>query len=454
MPSPGRLLPGLALLCACSADRCGKQDTDTSDTGAQDTALEPGPTCETPPTYDIADAESVLVQQDGWVGAGEYAGDVTGDGEADLLVHIERFNGTSVIVEPVELAPGVNPISTDTNTWFVGCSNALGCDLNGDGVEDVANGLQYSVDDMTIPEILGINYRMAYGPITPTSDGITWDIEFTYEEDSRANELHPHCMGDMDGDGIDTLALEYWHNMDPVVYLHEGPISSMEDFLESSEAYFHARDVGSRWVSSYSDLNGDGSGDLIWEYQDDILLLFGPFSGELTVDDVDITITGPVRYHPIPLSDWDLDGYSELMLQGEPPEDFYFVPHPIASGSMYDLATYQLMLEETGGYPGITEIPDASGDGRPEVVVRASCGGPDEEGRYPGSALLLDAPGEGVMSLEDAAVITYGSADGRRYSVGSGALSAFDFDLDGRPDLALESDMPTGVVSFISAAGL
>ena len=453
MPSPGRLLPGLALLCACSADRCGKQDTDTSDTGAQDTALEPGPTCETPPTYDIANAESVLVQQDGWVGAGEYAGDVTGDGEADLLVHIERFNGTSVIVEPVELAPGVNPISTDTNTWFVGCSNALGCDLNGDGVEDVANGLQYSVDDMTIPEILGINYRMAYGPITPTSDGITWDIEFTYEEYSRVNELYPHCMGDMNGDGIDTLALEYWHNMDPVVYLHEGPISSMEDFLESSEAHYHAGDMGVAGVDTYSDLNADGLGDLVLGDKNEIMVLFGPFSDELTEADVDVSITSASIFIVSPLSDWNLDGYGELLLSsGEPWEGLYFIPDITVSGSMYDLATYQL----TGGGAIVTEVPDANGDGRIEVLFGNSygCEESTDDSENPGRAWLLDAPGEGVMSLEDAAVITYGSADGRRYSVGSGALSGFDFDLDGRPDLALESDMPTGVVSFISAAGL
>ena len=485
------------VLASCATGDCGKRDTgspdtgepdtgspDTStetgepDTGSPDTSTETGgpdtgdtATCEERGyTFDVYGAESTILMDGGGCWAG-WSSEVTGDGVPDLITACS--DDTNFIVDPTTLSTGTNVISTADHTWFLGDENVLGCDLNGDGYGDIVATSLFPTGDNGLFLLYGFEYRLAYGPIEPTADGIFWDASFEEGNPEADQRVYLDCMGDMDGDGTDSFLFQHynyegatvempWTNM---AFLHEGPAGTMDDITEGSEAWF---EPAARWVGTPVDVNGDGFLDQVWTpaFSAMVEILYGPVSGELTSADADIQFGIPGAHewcYVDTLSDWDLDGYGDFIAQPREIEDgFVFVPSPSARNPLEDLVTWRLI----GGGSGLSDIPmvdhvtevrDASADGRPEVLVSHYNYGATSSSDYwpPGRAWLIEAPGEGVECLDDVATVIYGSSNDETFGLGRAATGDFDFDFDGGADLVLTFYRDgAAVLTLLPSAGL
>ena len=467
----------LILFTACASDNCGKHDTgspDTSDSGdSGDTAL-----CEAATwTYDVSLAPSSLTMDEGSCGE-TWSSDVTGDGYPDLVTRCS--DDTNLIVDPTTISPGANVISKTDHTWFTGGEGVYGCDLNGDGYGDIISTTRYltGYDDTGWTYYYGFDYRLAYGPVEPTADGIRWDAGFDQNVPETDQQVFLDCIGDMDGDGLDTFLFEFyvWEGSveglpegleeNQGAFLHEGPAETLNEIFEGSEAWFasHALSMGKT-----TDLNGDGFLDIVWNSKSDgsdyvkTEVRYGPLSGDLESIHANITLwSAEPGYHVDAITDWDQDGYGDLF---GTPHDFEdglaLVPSPSAgptSADFEDQVVWRLAGTGSSGYiyskGMMTEVDDANGDGRIEVLVRNSLfGGTWEDGWSdgPGRAWLVEAPGEGVQCLDDVATVIYGSSNGETLKLGSYATGDIDLDLDGQVDLLLWS---SGGSTILPSAGL
>jgi len=272
-------------------------------------------------SYTLSSAQAKLVGEVAYDEAGAAlaaAGDVDGDGYADLLVGASGFDAAGTDSGAAYLLLG--PVTADMDLSYAnsrfggeaagdaaGAAVGGGKDLDGDGLDDMIVGAPYAQDD-------GSYVGAAYVVLGPTSDNtLTLD-----EADGRSlgeasgdqAGFSVAATGDMDGDGLADVIVgapgsDTGGTTAGAVYLLSGADVTDGDH-PMNEA--HARIVGTSeddWVgysvSALGDMNVDGAPDFLFgaRYIDTTqsdagaaYVVFGPLSGNHTLSRADLAIQG------------------------------------------------------------------------------------------------------------------------------------------------------------------
>ena len=246
------------------------------------------------------------------VGDRAVVGDFDGDGDDDVVtkaalsVDLQQLSGG-----PTGLVPG-GPDLTVHGASHLGWSMDAG-DANGDGYDDLL------VSDWYAEDLAGEAYLFLGGPTglasTPAAvirgepgDRLGYEVAF---------------VGDIDGDGLDDVALRL--SDANLVRVHHGTASGLDPIwtTEIDGDVDGGRDLGK--LASGGDVNGDGHADL---------LVGRPYAGAPYEGRVDLFLGGaaglsstPARsiygsdcgglsmYWPIGVGDLDLDGLDDVILK-------------------------------------------------------------------------------------------------------------------------------------------
>ena len=319
-------------------------------------------------------------------------GDVDGDGSLDVFVGAEfahESNGGGHVL----YGPFVGALTAEDAGFAAygsggmsGTGRSIGIgDVNGDGYEDIELGAPYSDEAF-----------VQFGPVTADFDLADASVHFKGVDASFFG--HGSDVGDLDGDGIDDVAIgAYMYdsgaNDAGSVFIELGPltageIAAVED--HDAELYASTPDLwAGRVVRAGGDMDGDGVGDVLMHAFGDgvgapggggVTVARGPFSTDLDLADADATLLGDV-------------------------------PNAFA------------------GY-GLSQ-GDVDGDGLVDALVGAPFA---SSGGWPnGNAYVVSGPTTGTINLADSDVVVYGTRHG---NLGM-ALAAGDLDGDGQPELVL-----------------
>ena len=271
------------------------------------------------------------------------AGDLTGDGEADLIVGAPSLNdgdhvGTAYVVSgPEALADpelSANAIALEGLTGRLAGYRVLGADLDGDGVSEAVVGAQGGSGGVYVVS----------GPIT--EDGALEDsvaLASTQTEPSGAKAGSAFATpGDLDGDGIDDLiigarlsAMQATEGGAAFVVL--GPFTTDVTLETGADAVLLGaaeHDHAGVSVGGLGDVDQDGTGDVFvsapecdLEASDGgvVYLVRGPWEGERQLSDEPAAITGVVASGWLGrgasrIADVNSDGVNDLLL-GAPGDD-------------------------------------------------------------------------------------------------------------------------------------
>jgi len=366
------------------------------------------------------------------------AGDVNGDGYADVIVgapYNDDAGSNAGAAYVYYGGPGADETADLTLTGAAGdrfgWSVASAGDMNGDGYADVIVGAPYNSDG-------GSSAGAAYVYHGGASPDVTADLTLTGEATNNYFGAAVATAGDVNGDGYaDVIVGAPFNsaggtNAGRVYLYHGGPGADATADLtltgEAADDYFGM-------VQTAGDVNGDGYDDVIVgaNYNDAggtnagrAYLFYGGPSADATAD---LTFTGSEAYDYLGQSvgtagDVDGDGYADLIV-GAPYHDagraYVYHGGPGADATA-DLTLAGVGVAEEFGRSAGT-AGDVNGDGFADLIVGAS---DNDAGR---AYVYYGGPG-----ADAAADLTLtGAADGDEfgYSVGTAA----DVNGDGLADL-------------------
>ncbi len=368
----------------------------------------------------------------------------------------------------------------------LGSSVAGAGDVDGDGHADLLLGAPHGEYGSS-----GAGAAiLVYGPVSGASSAAAagWALGGRASGDLAGSVLS--SAGDVDADGFDDLLVGA-PNQDAggeqagAAYLVRGPVTA-DGLLKEADAVLSGLAEGdlAGWSLSSGDTDGDGLSDL-WigapeweEYQGAVFLLRGPVSAGASLDDAQVRLTGDEAYNHageciVATEDVSGDGLADLLVGASGTDQSVYLVHgPYSGESGLAESEARLLAEDSGDGVGRTVAAgDLNGDGHPDVVVGAAdC---DHEGGVDaGRAYLVYGPITGEVGLSQSDAVVEGDEP---YSyVGDSIASGGDADGDGFDELLVGAwgesevgpaagkaalwygsagDPLAGVVSFSQAGG-
>lgn len=366
------------------------------------------------------------------------AGDIDGDGDEEILVgsaSADDWNGQAALYlgDPSGLsdAPAWTQSGSSSAPYF-GASVAGVGDVDGDGFDDVAVGY---LETGLVEVFLGSSVGMATTPAQ------------SYAALVGTHELQVAAAGDVDGDGMDDLALlepEFGNtgtsNLGRIT-LHLG--ASGGPSITPDAKYFGDPEIGLGTVAAAGDLDGDGADELA-------LGMSGRLAGALTLRRGNLKLDHSWEpedqlmgfAHAVVSGDWNADGYDDVVTSSceydhVGPRVLMYLGSAsgVDDGIDIDLNGWDITPELYDGFActGFESLGDLDGDGYPELLVFANYanGGVGAAYLYYGDATGLDlvpevlSPATGMMSFAQSAASGDVNGDGYADLVVTGLDSSY-----------------------------
>ncbi len=396
--------------------------------------------------------------------------DVSGDGQADLLIGVPDSEGVWLVTGPVTAGGELETMGL----WLAGDAVDAGLDvtsgdIDGDGNTDLIIGApRLQEDGLTLGGVW-----LLHGPITSGMDLDLADALLLGEADNDYAGAAV-AAADVDGDGRDEVLVGAYGRNSPqgdaagLLYLADAPLRGQTSLAQVTPwALGEQRaDNFARSIDAAGDLNGDGLADVVVGAPGvdrgsleggAAYVLLGPASGRIDLTDADgqwssTNEGGKAGASVAGAGDVNGDGLSDLII-GEPDN---------SDSSVYLLlgpATETTWLHNADAIMGgrydealgasVSGAGDLDGDGRSDLIIGAT--GFSDTG---GVAVILSGGPLAPLSGR----ITFALADRQLHGdkgmsmVGASVAGGRDADGDKTADLLIAA--PGSGVFFVSGAGL
>jgi len=399
------------------------------------------------------------------------AGDINGDGVADLIIGAPHVNISTGAGDPgrayvvyggetgtVSLSGAYAELVGELDYDSAGSAVTGVGDQNGDGYDDVLVGAEaYTAGSASGA---GIAY-LVYGGVSGTVNLASADARLLGGDTNGAAGCAADGGRDVDGDGAPDFAVGAYAGEAGYggIYVYttaptgNSRLPDSADIVITGDTYYgFAGDA----LAMVSDVDGDGVDDFVIGAQ--VEGSGGPLAGaayvvyggaaltDMSLADADLTLTGEDAYNYAGISvsgagDFDGDGLNDLIVGASGDNSL-----AVAAGAAYVVsggttgavelsdASLKLTGEEDFAYArmAVSEAGDADGDGAADVVVGAP--GQDTSAADTGAIYLVYGPLSGTVSLADTDRV-----DGvdNLDTLGTTVDSAGDVNGDGMDDLLM-----------------
>ena len=350
---------------------------------------------------------------DGHAGdSAEGVGDTNGDGFGDVLVGAPKHPGgggpgVAYLVRgplsgDLDLAAADARLLGEEGNDKAGCAVAGAGDVNGDGLADLLVGAEYAGDG-----------GMAYLVLSPVAGEFDLgQASARLRAEAASDHLGDAVAGagDVDGDGYDDWLVGAPYNdavahRSGAAYLLSGPTSGELEPGQAEARLLGAADDDKAGfaVAGAGDVNGDGLDDVligapnsfgVGEKSGAAFLVLGPISGTVSLADADATMTAVGAYDSAGYAvaiggDINGDGYDDVLVGAPMANAAYLLHGPI--GGTISLADADVAWHTGGGTTGtdVAIVGDTDGDGLDEVGISAPAGGPASGPGWWGGAAYL-----------------------------------------------------------------
>lgn len=395
------------------------------------------------------------------------AGDVNGDGYADVLIgargenHLGSYTGAAYLFYgPLSgthsLSDADAKFTGEGAFHYAGQAVAGAGDVNGDGYNDLLIG---AWGESSAGSSAGAVY-LVYGPVSGTISLSQADAKLTGEAPGDNAGYAVAGAGDVNNDGYDDLLIGAYHqdaggSQSGAAYLVYGPVSGTLSLAEADAKFVGqaAVDLAGEALAGAGDVNRDGYADiLIGASGNDAAgstagaayLFYGPLSGTLSLAEADAKFTGEAAQDyagcaVASAGDVNHDDYSDLLIGargsdtgGSAAGATYLVYGPVSGTMSLSVADAKLVGEAAGDEAGRALAPagDANQDGFADLLIGAP--GQDVNGVSAGAAYLVHGPIWGVYSLADASQKFNGEQSGD--TAGTSVSGGEDTNRDGFAD--------------------
>jgi hypothetical protein len=306
------------------------------------------------------------------------AGDVNGDGFADVIVGAYGYASGTGRAYVYFGGPGMDNVADVTMAGetignYFGISVSSAGDVNGDGYADVIVGASGFLTQT------GRAYIYYGGSHMDT----TADVTITGEATGNSFGASVSCAGDVNGDGYADVIIgaSGYSTFTGRAYIYFGG-SSMNNTADVTMTGETTYNYFGRSVSTAGDVNGDGYADAIvgaYGYSAFTGRAYIYFGGSSMNNIADATMTGEATSNRFGVSvasagDVNGDGFADVIVGAYGYSTFTGRAYIYFGGSnMNNIADVTLTGEATGNYFGasVSTAGDVNGDGYADVVIGA-----------------------------------------------------------------------------------